>query len=173
LKEHTPELPICRTERFISEYKVPPKDAPALVDDRATADLLDHAAEAGGDKATLAKHFLSFWSRRANERGQTVAGLGVPAGHLAELATLQASRKINATAAAQVADALLGRRDAAGATTPSPAKLAEELGLPAKPGRGRDRGVGERGAGEEREGGTRRHFEPEEAAGVARFLVGQ
>ena len=129
LKEHTPELPICRTERFISEYKVPAKDAPALVDDRATADLLDHAAEAGGDKATLAKHFLSFWARRANERGQTVAGLGVPAGHLAELATLQASRKINATAAAQVADALLGRRDAAGATTPSPAKLAKELGL--------------------------------------------
>jgi aspartyl-tRNA(Asn)/glutamyl-tRNA(Gln) amidotransferase subunit B len=128
LKEEMPELPICRTERFISEYKVPAKDAPALVDDQATADLLDHAAEAGGDKITLAKHFLSFWSRRANERETTVAALGVPAERLAELATLQASGKINATAAAQIAERMA---EAGGDGAPSalPTQIAEELGL--------------------------------------------
>ena len=124
LREHLPELPIPRTERFISEYKVPARDAPALVDDRATADLLDHAAEAGGDKATLARHFLSFWARHANERGTTVAGLGIAPQRLAELATLQANGTINATAAAQIA----GKMAAESAAT-SAARLAEDLGL--------------------------------------------
>jgi len=132
IKEDLPELPLCRTERFISEYKVPPRDAPALVDDRATADLLDQAAEAGGDKVTLARHFLSFWARRANERGTTIAGLGVPPGHLAELSCLQAEGRINATAAAQLADRLLERLAAgAGASVglPSFLELATELGV--------------------------------------------
>ncbi len=109
LKEHMPELPIPRTERFISEYKVPASDAPALVDDRATADLLDQAAEFGGDKSTLAKHFLSFWARHANERGTPIADLGISSKHLAELARLQCEGTINATATAQVADQMIAR----------------------------------------------------------------
>ena len=117
-----PELPITRAERFISEFKVPAKEAPALVVDRATADLLDHAAEAGGHKPTLAKHFLSFWAKHANERGGPIASLGVPPGRLAELANLVNDGTINATAAAQISEVMLTRWDA-------PAKLAEELGL--------------------------------------------
>ncbi len=108
-REHMPELPIPRTERFVCEYKIPAKDAPTLVDDRATADLLDHAAEAGADKLTLAKHFLSFWSRHANERGTTIAGLGIAPELMAQLVTLVTSGKINATAAAQVSDVMVER----------------------------------------------------------------
>jgi aspartyl-tRNA(Asn)/glutamyl-tRNA(Gln) amidotransferase subunit B len=122
LREDTPELPICRTERFVCEYGVSPRDAPALVDDRATADLLDHAAEAGGDRATLGRHFLSFWARLANERGVPIAALGVAPVHLAELSRLAANGTINATAAAQVAEALLNSPE-------SPGALAERLGL--------------------------------------------
>ncbi len=125
LWEEMPELPIPRTERFICEYKLPARDAPVLVDDKATADLLDHAAEAGGDKLTLGKHFLSFWSMHANQRGVTIAGLGVSAAQMAELSRLAADGRINATAAAQIAEALVERRmDGAG-----PAALAERLGL--------------------------------------------
>ncbi len=122
LRERQPELPLCRMERFISEYALPPRDAHALVEDRATADLLDHAAEAGGDKTTLGKHFLSFWARFANERGTTIAGLRISPGRLAELANLAATGRINATAAAQVAEAMLANHDA-------PTVLAEQLGL--------------------------------------------
>lgn len=155
LREHQPELPIPRTERFISEYKLPPRDAPALVDVRATADLLDHAAEAGGDKLTLARQFQSFWAAQANARNTSIAGLGVAPRRLAELANLVRDGKINATAAAQIADAICKRLDpriadeqARGARGPrpapdesvidfaeidgdefSPARLAEELGL--------------------------------------------
>ncbi|MBN2447373.1 MAG: Asp-tRNA(Asn)/Glu-tRNA(Gln) amidotransferase subunit GatB [Phycisphaerae bacterium] len=120
--EEMPELPLARTERFICEYKLSRQDAAALVDDRGTADLLDHAVEAGGDKLTLAKHFLSFWARHAHERGKTIAALGISPGRLAELANLVHRDQINATAAAQLAKAMLDRWDA-------PATLAAELGL--------------------------------------------
>jgi len=101
---------------------VPPRDAPALVEDRATADLLDHAAEAGGDKLILARQFLSFWSRLANERHTTIAGLGVAPGRMAELANLVRDGRVNATAASQIAEALLDCWD-------GPATLAAKLGL--------------------------------------------
>ncbi len=122
LREHMPELPVARTERFICEYHVPRKDAPALVDDRRTANLLDEAAAAGGDKATLGKHFLSFWAKHANERGTSVAGLGISPGRMAELANLVSSGKINASAAAQVAEQMLAGHD-------RPGEIAERLGL--------------------------------------------
>ncbi|HRS27450.1 MAG TPA: Asp-tRNA(Asn)/Glu-tRNA(Gln) amidotransferase subunit GatB [Phycisphaerae bacterium] len=122
LQSEMPELPIRRTERFVAEYRIPAQDAPALVDDRRTADLLDSAAAAGGDKVTLAKHFLSFWAKHANERGTTVAGLGIAPQRLAELANLVQAGKVNATAAAQIAEAMLSSSD-------SPTALAERLGV--------------------------------------------
>ncbi|TWT41811.1 Aspartyl/glutamyl-tRNA(Asn/Gln) amidotransferase subunit B [Phycisphaerae bacterium RAS1] len=151
LREEMPELPTCRTERFIAEYKLPAKDAPSLVDDRATADLLDDAAAAGGDRETLGKHFMSFWAMQANQRGAPISRLGVSAAHIAELAMLAAGGQINATAAAQIAAEMArqaaecGRSDRtrgpeAGAPrnvravdsqaqSPGPRELAQQLGL--------------------------------------------
>ena len=128
LRAALPELPIARTRRFIEEFNLAAKDAPALVDDRATADLLDAAAVGGADRATLGKHFLSYWARYANERGVTIGRLGVPAATMSELAILVTSGKVNATAAAQIADALMARGGKS-PEWPAPAKLAEELGL--------------------------------------------
>lgn len=122
LLQSMPELPVPRAARFVSEYKVPPRDAPALVDDRRTANLLDEAAAAGGDRVTLAKQFLSIWARHANLRRATVAALGVSPGRLAELANLVAGGAISATAAAQIAEVMLTCHDA-------PRPLAEKLGL--------------------------------------------
>ncbi len=122
VSEHMPELPIPRTERFISEYKVGPKDAPALVDDRATADLLDDAAAAGGDKATLARQFLGFWAMHANARETTIARLGLSPERLAGLANLVRDGTVSATAAARISEAMLTRSEPAGV-------LAEEMGL--------------------------------------------
>lgn len=110
-REHMPELPIPRTERFISEYKLPANDAPALVDCRASADLLDQAAELGGEKSTLGKQFLSFWSKLANDRQTTIAGLATPPELMAELSRLVCDGKVNATAAVQIAESLTRRID--------------------------------------------------------------
>ena len=122
MREEMPELPIPRTERFVSEYRLAEKDAPALVDDSATADLLDEAAALGADKTTLGKHFLSFWAMHANVRQSTIAGLGVSAKRIAELTRLAWEGAINATAAAQIAEALLERDD-------DPQRIAESRGL--------------------------------------------
>ncbi|MBI5863062.1 MAG: Asp-tRNA(Asn)/Glu-tRNA(Gln) amidotransferase subunit GatB [Planctomycetes bacterium] len=128
LAEELPEMPIPRTERFTCEYKLPVRDAPALVDDRATADLLDHAAEAGADKATLGKHFLGCWSKLANERGVTVAGLGLPPTAFGELAELAHRGVVSATAAAQIAGEIV-RCWEAERRTAKPEALAETMGL--------------------------------------------
>jgi len=111
LREHLPELPIPRTERCISEYKLTPHDADAVVDCRATADLLDQAAEAGGDKIILAKQFLGFWARLARERNTTIAGLGITPRRLAELADLVRAGVVNATSAARIAGEMAPRVD--------------------------------------------------------------
>jgi aspartyl-tRNA(Asn)/glutamyl-tRNA(Gln) amidotransferase subunit B len=124
-REEMPELPVPRTDRFIAEYKLPARDAPALVDDRATADLLDAAVDAGGDRITLGKHFLGFWAMHANTRGVSIARLGVSAERMAELSLLASSGRVNATAAAQLAETMLER----GPAGPAPAELAAELGL--------------------------------------------
>jgi aspartyl-tRNA(Asn)/glutamyl-tRNA(Gln) amidotransferase subunit B len=148
LRDSLPELPIARVERFASRYGLAARDAAALVDCRATADLLDAAAAAGGDPPTLGKHFLSFWSRHANERQTTIAALGLPAAAIAELANLAAGGTVNATSAAQIAETLVARADRllAGRPRPpadalpgrlppldaaefQPTRLAEELGL--------------------------------------------
>jgi aspartyl-tRNA(Asn)/glutamyl-tRNA(Gln) amidotransferase subunit B len=130
-----PEMPAERMARFVREFGVPANDAPALIDDRPTADLLDAAAAAGGDAATLGKHFLGFWAMHANSRQTSIAGLGVPAAHVGELSRLVAEGRINATAAGQIAEALVvGARQRGGAGTdqrppPTPGELAESLGL--------------------------------------------
>lgn len=111
LRERLPELPIPRTERFISEYKLTPQQAAALVDCRATADLLDQAAESGGDKRILARQFLGFWQKLAHERQTTIAGLGIAARRLAELTNLVKTKRLNATGAARVAERMARRAD--------------------------------------------------------------
>ncbi|MGD8452460.1 MAG: Asp-tRNA(Asn)/Glu-tRNA(Gln) amidotransferase subunit GatB [Phycisphaerae bacterium] len=122
LKTDMPELPVYRAERYVSEYKISRREASVLVDDRATADLLDDAADAGGDKRTLAKQFLGLWARLACDRGTTIAGLGVSPGRLAELANLVCGGRLNATAGARVAEAMLANHD-------PPTAVAERLGV--------------------------------------------
>ena len=122
LTDSIPELPIARTRRFINEFHISARDASALVDDRATADLLDAAAAAGGHQPTLVKHFLGFWSRHTNERNTTIAALGLSPNHLAELANLAHNGQINATAAAQIAVTILE-------TNEPPSTIADKLAL--------------------------------------------
>ena len=100
------ELPLERQARMQADYGLSAADAATILHDRATADLFEQAA-AQGHPPTLAKHFLSFWSARANERKCTIAKLGVDAGRLGELSRIAADGIVNATAAQAVADKML------------------------------------------------------------------
>jgi len=101
------ELPLQRRHRWITQRGMAETDAETLLADRATADLFDAAAAAGADSGVLCKQMISFWSAEANARGASIAGLGVSAAQVAELATLTAGGDINATTAAAVAAKVL------------------------------------------------------------------
>jgi len=101
------ELPLARQARYERTLGLSRGDAETILADRATADLFDAALATGADAQTLCKQFLSFWSAEANRRGTTIAGLGIVAARLAELARLVADGSINATTAALVATKML------------------------------------------------------------------
>ncbi len=122
VRRRVPELPIQRRQRLCEQVGLSMADAEILVADRATADLFERALAAGADAQTLGKHFLSFWARYANDRGATIAALGVDADRMAELARLVAEDTISATAAQQIAEKMLDVTDA-------PMAIAERDGL--------------------------------------------
>jgi aspartyl-tRNA(Asn)/glutamyl-tRNA(Gln) amidotransferase subunit B len=122
LRAALPELPAPRTQRLVREAGLSQREACQIITDRASADLFDAAVQAGADPRTLARQFISFWSKLANARGCTVAGLGVEAGRAAELARMTAEGRISASAAAQLAEAMLQ-------SPAAPADLARAHGL--------------------------------------------
>jgi len=111
IRAEMPELPLKRQRRFVEQYGLSEAEATQIVDDRETADLFERAVEAGGDAKTLAKQFVSFWAMHANQRGCSIAGLGVEAERLGKLSAMVAKGVVNATAAAAIAEKMLESRD--------------------------------------------------------------
>ena len=110
-----------RGVRMQGAYGLSSTDADTILADRATADLFE-AAAALGHAPTLGKQLISFWSKHANDRGTTIAGLGIGAERLGELSQITADGLINPTAAAAVAEKMLDTADGAQA-------IAERDGL--------------------------------------------
>ena len=141
VRRRLPEPLAQRAARIAVEFALSPAAARAILDCRATADLLDQAAAAGGDRPELGKHFLGIWAQHANNQSTTVAGLGVPARCLAQLANLVRNGNISASSAARVADEIIRRvrhasaealiaHDApADAANLDPLRLAQKHGL--------------------------------------------
>jgi len=115
------ELPLERQARMQADYGLSSADAATILNDRATADLFEQAT-AVGHAPTLAKHFLSFWLAKANERKCTIAQLGIDADRLGELSRITADGLINATAAQAIAEKML-------TTSDTPKAIAEKEGL--------------------------------------------
>lgn len=122
VKAELPELPIARRARLVRDCGLSPRDAAQIVDDRATADLFDAALAARADPKVLGKHFISFWSKHANDQQTTVAGLNIAAARMAELTQLVLNGRINSTAAATISERMLESHD-------SPAAIATAHGL--------------------------------------------
>jgi len=100
------ELPLARETRMQHEYGLSAEDARTILSDRTTGDLFEAAAQLG-HAPTLAKQFISSWTKAANERKCTVAELGVDAERMGELSKITADGVINATIAATIAEKLL------------------------------------------------------------------
>ncbi len=116
------ELPIAREQRYLADHGLSAKDAAALTQDPATGDLLDAAIAAGADAKRCVNLMLGRGAAIANEKGCAIAGIGVTAEQLAELAKMLTDGKVNATAADRVFEKMVAEGGA-------PAAIAEAEGL--------------------------------------------
>ncbi|MCD6303996.1 MAG: Asp-tRNA(Asn)/Glu-tRNA(Gln) amidotransferase subunit GatB [Planctomycetes bacterium] len=116
------ELPLARRRRFMDDYGLTFKEADALTQDAPTGDLLDAAVAAGADARRCTNLLLGRGAALANERGCTIAAVGVTADQLAELARMLQDGQVNATAAAKIFDILADRGG-------SPREIAAAEGL--------------------------------------------
>ncbi|HAU38747.1 MAG TPA: Asp-tRNA(Asn)/Glu-tRNA(Gln) amidotransferase GatCAB subunit B [Phycisphaerales bacterium] len=116
------ELPLARRARYMERYALSFKEADALTQDAPTGDLLDTAVTDGADAKRCANLLLGRGAAIANDRGYSIAEVGVTAGQLAELAKMLSGGEVNATAADKIFVKLAE-------TGGSPRQVAEAEGL--------------------------------------------
>ncbi|MBL7133398.1 MAG: Asp-tRNA(Asn)/Glu-tRNA(Gln) amidotransferase subunit GatB [Phycisphaerae bacterium] len=116
------ELPLARRTRYMSDYKLTFKQADALTQDAPTGDLLDAAVAAGAEPKRCVNLMLGRGAAIANERGCTIARIGLKADALGELAKMLTAGAVSATAAAKIFDKMVE-------TGRSPSQTAQADGL--------------------------------------------
>jgi len=101
------ELPLARRARYMEKYSLSFKESDALTQDSPTGDLLDAAVSLGARPKRVANLLLGRVAAAANQRGCTIAGVGLSAGQLAELAGMIDDGKVNATAGDRILEMLI------------------------------------------------------------------
>jgi aspartyl-tRNA(Asn)/glutamyl-tRNA(Gln) amidotransferase subunit B len=101
------ELPIARKGRYLAQYQLSDKEADALTEDAPTGDLLDSAVKLGGPVRRVVNLMMGRMMAASNQKGSTLAQLGVSAEALAELAGMMEAGKLSASAADRVMEVLL------------------------------------------------------------------
>jgi len=117
-----PELPIARRRRFVKKYGLSEEDAETIVEHRAVSELFERVIAEDAPPEVVGKQFVNVWLKLAHDRGAAVTDLGVDEIRMAELAKIAADGTVNKTAANQIAEVMLERKE-------HPRELAEELGL--------------------------------------------
>jgi len=116
------ELPLKMQACFVSQYGLSDYDAGVLTIDKATAEFFDNAVKAGGDAKRICNLITQTGLKIANEKGCTVAELGIEPQRLAELAKMTDSGQISATAAVTIFAKMTESKE-------QPGKIAETLNL--------------------------------------------
>ena len=123
IKSRLCELPIQRQIRYIKEYGLSDYDAGVLTAVRSTAEFFEEAVNAGGEPKRVCNWITQDGLRLANERGCSVAELGITPKQVAELATMIVMGDVSATAATAISDIMVTSEDL------TPQQIAEEQNL--------------------------------------------
>jgi aspartyl-tRNA(Asn)/glutamyl-tRNA(Gln) amidotransferase subunit B len=123
IKSRLCELPIQRQIRYIKEYGLSDYDAGVLTAERSTAEFFEEAVDAGGEPKRVCNWITQDGLRLANERGCSVAELGITPKQVAELATMIVMGDVSATAATAISDIMVTSEDL------TPQQIAEEQNL--------------------------------------------
>ncbi len=122
LKATIGELPAQRRSRYAATYGLSARNAEALTQERGSSQLFDDAIAAGGEPVRLANLLVGRASALANQRGCTLAELGLAPDRLAALSRLMEAGKVTSTSAARLLELLL--------SDPRPVEeMARALGL--------------------------------------------
>jgi aspartyl-tRNA(Asn)/glutamyl-tRNA(Gln) amidotransferase subunit B len=116
------ELPIERQTRYVAEYGLSDYDAGVLTGERATADFFEQSVAAGGEAKRVCNLLTQTGLKMANEKGCSVAELGVQPEDLAQLAKMVEAGDASATASVTIFEQMVESGKNAQA-------LAEELNL--------------------------------------------
>ncbi len=103
IKSRLCELPLRKQMRYVQQYGLSDYDAGVLTAERSTAEFFEQAVAAGGEPKRVCNLMTQDYQRLANERGCTVAELGVTPEKVAELANMVARATISATASTTIA----------------------------------------------------------------------
>jgi len=116
------ELPSAKQGRYVKEYGLSGYDAGVLTAERATAEFFEEVVKAGGEAKRVCNLLTQRGLKLANEKGCSVAELGVETGAIAELAKMIEGGDVSATASMTIFEEMIK-------TSKGPGVLAEELEL--------------------------------------------
>ncbi len=122
IRSHLCELPLQKQMRYVSEYKLSEYDAAVLTAEISTAEFFEQAVAAGGEPKRICNLLTQTGLKLANEKGCSVADLGVPPQAGAKLAGMVNVGTISTTSAVTIFEAMVQ-------TQKDPEVLARELNL--------------------------------------------
>jgi aspartyl-tRNA(Asn)/glutamyl-tRNA(Gln) amidotransferase subunit B len=132
LRASIPELPLAKTQRYMSAFGLTESDAELLTAERAWAEYFEAAVALGGDPKSVCNWMNSDFARLLNESGQAARAQGedpdgretskVTPAHLVELTQAIADSTISGKIAKEVFDECFK-------SGKSPRKIVEEKGL--------------------------------------------
>jgi len=108
--------------RYVSQYKLSDYDAGVLTAERSTAEFFEQAIDAGGEPKRVCNLLTQVGLKLANEKGCSLAELGLAPENVAELAKMIAAGQVSATAGNTIMQEMLKAGK-------SPQLMAEELNL--------------------------------------------
>ncbi|HUW20669.1 MAG TPA: Asp-tRNA(Asn)/Glu-tRNA(Gln) amidotransferase subunit GatB [Sedimentisphaerales bacterium] len=111
------ELPLVKQVRYVNEYKLSDYDAGVLTAERSMAEYFEQVVAQGGEPKRACNIVTQDLLKLANERGCSVAELGVPAGDVAELCKMVIDGQVSATAGTTIAGVMVS----------SPGKSARQI----------------------------------------------
>jgi aspartyl-tRNA(Asn)/glutamyl-tRNA(Gln) amidotransferase subunit B len=96
IKSSLPELPDARSQRFVSQFDLTPKEAALLTAEKALADYFEQTVAASQSPAKTIYNWISGeFLRYVNELALNWDVLPIPPGHVAELVDLATQKVIN------------------------------------------------------------------------------
>jgi aspartyl-tRNA(Asn)/glutamyl-tRNA(Gln) amidotransferase subunit B len=108
--------------RYVNDYKLSDYDAGVLTAERATGEFFDEVVKAGGEPKRVCNLLTQVGLKLANEKGCSVAELGVTAEAIAQLAKMVEAGEISATASNTIFEEMVR-------SSKKPEAIAKELNL--------------------------------------------